>query len=148
MAEPRRRDTGRVDADEIARYVAAELPEFREVVEQHVDFFEEALTIILFGELADRYAQRETVTPELARRFWATMEHVAVSDPASGAGEAAVHQGLVEFLAWGDRREMTALLDAEPYLGPETRRIVGYYLADWPNGSPTTLRLLAEERAR
>lgn len=108
-----------MDEAEALRYLVERLPEFGPVADEHVQDNDGLLLHVLMGDLARFYMERARLDPELASRYWATVEVLA------GQGdervENAVATSLIEWFAWGDATDREALQAAD--LGAATQKM-------------------------
>ena len=114
--------------------ILAELPGFREYLDDKIvrpqAQGEEVLLHAAMSDLGRYYMREARSDSDLRSRYWATVEDLAAS-PGQYVREA-VHSSLIEWFAWGSPEEKDALVDAYDLIGPETRKILGYYAGDLP----------------
>jgi hypothetical protein len=117
-----------VDRHAATRYLVEQLPEFAPEVDYHLAFNGELLFHVLMGQLAVFYMDVARDQPELSRRVWLALDHLATE--ADDYVQNALDVSLVEYFAWGSDDEKAALRDATPLFSPAMMRIVGKWQAD------------------
>lgn len=101
-------------------------------IDEHRDAFGELLFHLLMGDLARFYMDHGRHDPELARRYWMTIERIAMEGDDFVTNALGV--SLIEWFAWGNENEKAALREAIPRFGPELRAIA----AAWADDLATT----------
>lgn len=118
-----------VDPSRAVNWLAERLPEFAPAIDEHRETFDELLFHLLMGGLARFYMSQGQgrVDPELARRYWMTVERMAMEGDDFVTNALGV--SLIESFAWGDENQKAALREAMPRFGPEPQSIA----ARWAN---------------
>lgn len=117
-----------MDEADAVRYLIKRLPEFAPVAAEHAQTYDELLLHVLMGDLGRFYMACAQGDPQLASRYWETVE-VLVSTGDERV-ENAVAASLIEWFGLGDSSEQRALRAAADQLGPATREIAQTYLND------------------
>ena len=123
--------------DEAVQRLLDELPEFRADYESSdgrpTEAGDQLLIHAVMEDLARFYMQHGVRDRDLAVRFWGLVEELATE--GDHAVENAVWVSLIEWFAWGSKKEKAALVDAGDLQGPQTKAISAHYLSP---GGPTT----------
>ena len=110
-----------MDAEAATRQLAERLPEFAPAIDEHRQTYDELLFHLLMGDLARFYMDQGRTDAVLARRYWMTIERLAMEGDDFVTNALGV--SLIEWFAWGNENEKAALRDAMPWFGPELRAI-------------------------
>lgn len=116
-----------MDEQDSLQHLCERLPEFTAQVDEHLACHDELLFHLVMGDLARFYWDTVRHDAEMARRFWMSVDWMAIK--GDQYVENAVGVSLIEWFAWGSKEEQQVLLDAAPLQGSHTRAIVEELMA-------------------
>ena len=124
------RGTPRLDQTGASEVLRERLPEFAPTIDEHLAFYEELLFHVLMGELARFYVDEALLDPELQRRFWMAVDWL--QEHGDRYVQNALGVSLIEWFAWGDKKERELLVHAKPLMSSAVRAVADDFLRDGP----------------